>query len=157
MDSSKRQSRADRRHQTNPDIEEERRRTNPRTEFHALSVVSPQAFMIFVQDILAADNISLARESLMQHLGRSKAPTVILDMGQVPFVDTIGLGLLVEIKKSVTVQGREFVIQNPSRALLRILNITGMSRIFNMRVVKGSDVDAIPKATPLPPDIKAEI
>jgi anti-sigma B factor antagonist len=49
---------------------------------------------------------------------------VVLDVGDVPFVDSAGLGSLLSIRQRARERGIEMSIVNPSDALRRILDVT---------------------------------
>lgn len=102
-------------------------------DFRAYSQVSGQETVIFAQNSITAGNSGPAHEVLLQHANRSKTPVVVLDLEKAELVDTAGLGVLVEIRKVLAAANRRVEIQNPSRALRRILNITSVSRLFPVR------------------------
>ncbi len=144
MSDLRRSSRADRRRRLNA-AQNEERRSGPPSEVTVYSQVREGELILFVQDPLIADNCASARHTLIAHLKRApQAPTAI-DLQKCAYIDTPGLSLLFEIKRDLEAHGRSFLLQNPSRAVLRMLNITKMARIFPMRMTN-TDHELIPAA-----------
>ena len=57
---------------------------------------------------------------------------VVLDMSQVTYIDSTGLGLLVKTDKRLSAAGRRLVILRPHPSVRRILEITGLDRHFRV-------------------------
>ena len=57
--------------------------------------------------------------------GRAGA-TLVLDLAGITFIDSTGIGTLVELSRDAEEAGRQFVIARPSARVLRILQITGL-------------------------------
>jgi len=155
----RRASRADRRRRSNPAYDGPERRTG---QVHAVKVYSQihnDEMQVFVQNPIISDNLSSAREELSKHSQRSRTLPVIVDLQKTTYVDTPGLSVLLELRRELTAQGRQLIIQNPSRSVLRMLNITRMNRVFTLRTTANADTVPIPGAvtkrpdgTPLPPE-----
>jgi anti-anti-sigma factor len=95
-----------------------------------------------------------ARDVLLRHCQRSRTGVVVLDVEKVTFLDTLGLAMLFDLKKEINSQGRAFYLQNPSRCVQRMLNLTRMVRLFPVRFSTQSDVHAIPVARAMPDTIR---
>jgi anti-anti-sigma factor len=149
MPDQRRASRADRR-RTNSAPPGAERRGPPTTTFTAYSQSTGDELQVYAQTVLTADNCAAARDVLMRHCTRVKAPTVVLDLMKATFIDTIGLSLVFEIKREMEAQGRTFLLQNPSRCVLRMLNLTRTIRVFSIRVTH-QDLERIPHAGKTPP------
>jgi anti-anti-sigma factor len=141
----RRGGRADRRRSTAPYTGEERRSAPP-TTLKAYSQVLGPELQVYVQDPIMADNLGDARETLLAHARRADKPVLVLDLQKCTFLDTPGLSLLFELKKAANARGQAFYIQNPARAVLRMLNITRMIRVFPIRNTENSDAAVIPAA-----------
>jgi anti-anti-sigma factor len=141
-----RSSRADRRKRSEVrQGRDERRRSTPLNEAIVRSQISGQELQIFVGSPLVADNAASARTLLHHHCTRSQSPTIVVDLEKCPYMDTPGLSLVFEIRKQWQDAGRRFILQNPSRAVQRILNITRMHRVFQIRQTS-VDLEKIPVA-----------
>lgn len=55
-----------------------------------------------------------------------------LDLAGVSFIDSTGLGALVEIKNAAEERGAELVLQTPSDRVLEVLRLTGMLDAFTL-------------------------
>src|SRR5690242_722063 len=80
--------------------------------------------------------IDMAREDELAELrnafeasGRS---TAIVDLSQVTFLDTTGLAFLVELQGIAHGRGGTVVLHDPSRTLIRLLEITALDQVFEV-------------------------
>jgi anti-anti-sigma factor len=149
----RRSSRADRRRQNAPFAGPDRRKGIP-DAVRVYSQIVGSELQIFVQDPITAASSMSAREALLRHCQRSRTGVVVMDLEKATYLDTPGLSMLFDLKKEINSQGRAFYLQNPSRCVQRMLNLTRMVRLFPVRFSTQSDVHAIPTAravTPLAP------
>lgn len=128
----RRQSRADRRRRQEAFVEGDRRRGLP-LEVRCLSQVMGAELVVYVQDPIGAENAASAKASLLEHVESHPQYPVVLDLQKCTYIDTPGLGVLVEVKKLLAARGRSLLLQNPSRPVLRMLNITLLNRVFPIR------------------------
>ena len=64
-------------------------------------------------------------------LGR--CPAVELDLGEVTFIDSSGLGALVRLRKEAEAMGSSFSLREVSEATDRLLQLTGLGEYFDVR------------------------
>jgi len=88
--------------------------------------------------------LDLAGAELAQHDGlRALASTdggpLILDLSELSFCDSSGLGVLLRIQYEARQQGRALVLQNPNPAVQRLLEIVGLDERFT---IEGSERSA---------------
>jgi len=57
---------------------------------------------------------------------------VIVDLGAVDFMDSSGLRSLVSAKSALEAQSRTMILTNPSPAITRVLQITGLDQVFRL-------------------------
>lgn len=77
-------------------------------------------------DIAAVDDLLGTAESCLGH-----TPTgLTIDLGQVTFIDSSGLGALVRVRKSATQRHLGFALVAVPESLQRLFTITGLSGIF---------------------------
>ncbi len=55
---------------------------------------------------------------------------VVVDLSQVDFVDSAGVGVLVGAHRAAEKAGRRFVIRHPSHRVSVLLEVTGLKRLF---------------------------
>lgn len=142
----RRQSRADRRRRSDAPAEQDRRRGLP-LEVHCLSQKVGNELVIFVQDPIGADNCANAKAKLLSHIGQHPGVPVVVDLQKCTYIDTPGLTIFVELKKQLASEGRSLVFQNPSRPVLRMLNITLLNRVFPVRFTTREE-EKIPTSRP---------
>lgn len=58
------------------------------------------------------------------------APSVVLDMAEVTFIDSSGLGTLVGLKRDLGAAGTRLVLEQVPRKVMRILQLTRMDSHF---------------------------
>ncbi|GAA2067645.1 hypothetical protein GCM10009839_94200 [Catenulispora yoronensis] len=83
---------------------------------------------------------------------------LIIDCSGVTFLDSMGLRVLVHLRRLVTDDGREFSLRAPSAPVLRVLELAGVEGLFQI-IDAGSDVgsDADSKAgSDADPDAETE-
>lgn len=61
------------------------------------------------------------------------APTVVLDLDRVTFLDSAGLGTLVEIHRQLQAEDRAMVLRTSQANTLKVLETTGMTGFFTVR------------------------
>lgn len=54
-----------------------------------------------------------------------------LDLGDVTFIDSSGLGVLVRLKKEADAQSKAFRLVNTSVSVQRLLEVTGLGHVFS--------------------------
>ena len=77
---------------------------------------------------LDADNVSDFRRGLEPLLG--SATKVVLDMEQVAFVDSSGLGAILTFVRNLGAEGVELKLCNAARAVKSVMRMVGMHRVI---------------------------
>jgi anti-anti-sigma factor len=89
--------------------------------------------------IIDSDSEKFAKK--IQLLCSTSEPKVVIDLTNVEFLDSFGLGILVRFWSSLAKEGRELVFlysdQNPHSFLWRLFDITGLRTYF--RIVDSPD------------------
>lgn len=77
-----------------------------------------------------------------------RAEKVLVDLSDVPFLDSTGLGVMVARLKQQRAGGGEMALVIPSERLLRNFRITGLDRVFHIyeTVAEAVSDDAAPAA-----------
>src|SRR5580700_12077090 len=68
----------------------------------------------------------------MNAVRRESAPTMILDLTGVPYVDSSGLGSLVSAYTSCTKSGRRVALTGVNRRVMKVFEITKVEPVFLM-------------------------
>jgi anti-sigma B factor antagonist len=90
---------------------------------------SPDAARVTVSgevDLATAPALLQAAEELV----KSTEGDVAIDMSEVTFIDSTGLGVLVQIRNAVTGRGSSLVFATPSRSVQRALSLAGLDKVF---------------------------
>jgi anti-sigma B factor antagonist len=75
---------------------------------------------------LDAETASRFREEAAAYIG---ADRVLIDLAEVPFVDSYGLGALVGVIRRVRERGGHSVVYTPVRSVARLLEVVGLDRL----------------------------
>lgn len=62
---------------------------------------------------------------------------VVLDLSEISFMDSSGLGLIMGRYSLIKELGGSLALRSPTRAVMRILSLAGMDRIVGVEKVKG--------------------
>lgn len=71
------------------------------------------------------------REVLLS-IANSGEHRVVVDMSNVTFMDSTGLSALVAARKRFGAMDGQMTIRSPSRGVRRVLEVTGLSRVFTI-------------------------
>lgn len=74
---------------------------------------------------VAEEFVDVAKTCLDQTSG------IGLDLGDVTFIDSSGLGVLVRLRKEADQQSKSFALVNLSPAVERLLEVTGLDNVFS--------------------------
>ncbi len=91
----------------------------------------PRTAVVALHDALDVHSAGLVRDRLQQVLGQGWK-TIIIDLREVEFMDSTGLGVLIGARRRSQDAGVKLVLARPSRATYRLLTITGMRRHFTI-------------------------
>src|SRR5947209_1969821 len=77
---------------------------------------------------------------------RESAPTMILDLSGVPYLDSSGLGSLVSACTSCAKSGRRIALTGVNKRVLKVFEITKVEQIFLMFPTLGDAIEAFTNA-----------
>lgn len=63
----------------------------------------------------------------------NKPSTLVLDFGEVGFMDSSGIGLVMGRFKTMQAVGGKIVVQNPSLHIKKVMRLAGLDRIANIQ------------------------
>ncbi|MDQ1480906.1 MAG: hypothetical protein QOI44_1767 [Actinomycetota bacterium] len=72
-------------------------------------------------DVATAERL---REDMSQLV--DSGPNLVLDLNEVPFMDTIGISTLLATRTAVMKHGGSLAVRNPSSTVRRVLEMTGL-------------------------------
>lgn len=91
---------------------------------------------------LTMENVS----PFMNAVRRESAPTMILDLSGVPYLDSSGLGSLVSACTSCAKAGRRIALTGVNKRVLKVFEITKMERVFLMFPTLSDAIEAFTNA-----------
>jgi len=94
-------------------------------ELTALEAANPNQHIYALKGPLTLGNLFTAQEAL-----RSDAPVLILDLAGVPFIDSAGIGALVQCFASRTKQGKRLVLTGPNEMVTKIFKATKVDTLL---------------------------
>jgi anti-sigma B factor antagonist len=77
---------------------------------------------------------------------RETAPTMILDLTNVPYLDSSGLGSLVSASTTCTKAGRRLALTGVNKRVMKVFEITRVEQIFLMFPTLGDAIEAFTNA-----------
>lgn len=83
-----------------------------------------------IGDVIA-DCCGELREAIME-LGVRKPEEVVVDLKEVPFIDTSGLGVLVGLRTHMKKFGTTFKVANPQPRVMQVFRLTQLSKLFGL-------------------------
>lgn len=78
-------------------------------------------------DLADAPAVSAQLQAAADARGR-----VVVDMRGVTFIDSTAIGALVGVQRSLGERGGMIVLRNPSHAVVRLLELTALDRLFEI-------------------------
>jgi anti-anti-sigma factor len=69
--------------------------------------------------------------------GRKPSAVVILDLHEVDFVDSTGLGAIVNGLKRLRARGGDLALRALSPQAMKVLELTGLTKVFEIREPRG--------------------
>ena len=78
------------------------------------------------------------RRQIDDSFARSDAASLTLEMSDVHFMDSSGLGLILGRYSKVSAAGGAFCVLDPSKEVRRVLDIAGAARLIDVRTSKKS-------------------
>ena len=101
-----------------------------REEFAGTSqTADPRVFV--ARQAIDATTVGALRIELDEHL-EAQGPEIGIDLAEVDFIDSTGLGLLVNLLRNARDRGGSVRLLNATRPVRRILQITGLEVIFEI-------------------------
>jgi len=87
---------------------------------------------VFLKGELDHHTASKVRDTIDMEILKTSVKLLILDMGEVSFMDSSGIGLIVGRYHRIKSLGGNMQITNPSASLLRILRMSGVEKLMKI-------------------------
>lgn len=105
-------------------------RTDPR-EFAVERHDRPEGTLLRIQGEVDLYTAPKLRERLDEAIDAGRR-ALTLDLSEMDFIDSTGLGVLVGAQKRLRETGGAIVLRNPSRSTSKILEIAGLTQLFTI-------------------------
>jgi anti-sigma B factor antagonist len=80
-------------------------------------------------------------------------PTTVVDLAGIDFIDSVGLGVLIGVRKRLLADGMALVLWRPSTVMTRTLGLTGLTGAFTIE--PRVDLDPAELGPPAAPAVAA--
>ena len=105
--------------------------STPAADFDVSTAVVGSEATVTVRGEVDVYTAPRLRESLYQAVADG-IPKVVLDLTDMTFIDSTGLGVIVGTLKRLREGGGDLVLRSPSRSTRKVLEITGLTRIVEI-------------------------
>ena len=68
----------------------------------------------------------------LHHAGESPSRRVVVDLGDLRFVDSIGISVLLQASANLSRQGGELVLRRPTEPVVRALRFAGLEGLLQV-------------------------
>lgn len=93
---------------------------------------SDDAAKVLVEGEVDVSNAGQLRSAVDAALAGS-APEVTIDLAQVPYIDSTGIGVLVGAAHRAQEAGKQLVVSSPQKNVARVLGLLGVADDLNIR------------------------
>ena len=136
MDQSRRQSLADRRKRGAEYEGADRRRERP-ADVGIEVEWGDDLLVVRLSNPLISDNLLKFQKVLEAVCKKPRPAEVVVDVANVPYMDSKAVGLIVEIHTQLKGQNRRLVIENPQQYVRRFFNTLRVDKVLEIRVADG--------------------
>ena len=88
-----------------------------------------QATLISLKGEVDIYSIGKFRESIEERI-KTQASEIILDCTELSYMDSTGMGVLIELRNKAKDMGQKIIMMNPRPNIKKLLNITGVDKII---------------------------
>jgi anti-sigma B factor antagonist len=97
---------------------------------------------------LETQTVGALRSVLLDAIARYRPKQIAVDLRNVPFMDSIGVGTLVAGSNAARGVGGVLAVRSPSPFVHRLLHITGLTDLFGLPALSDSDSHSEESSTP---------
>ena len=101
-------------------------------DFNLTTTVTKGVVTISVTGELDAATAPRLAEHVRQSEGDGSPDTVVVDLGEVTFIDSSGLSALVAAHKRFRSRGVQFAVQAPSPPVRKLFSISGLDAVLSI-------------------------
>ncbi len=101
-------------------------------------LVTEDTVIVEVHGPLEAQTVDALRSVLLDAIARYQPTQIAVDLRDVPFMDSIGVGTLVAGSNAAREVGGVLAVRSPSPFVHRLLHITGLTELFGLPALADS-------------------
>jgi anti-anti-sigma factor len=132
MSEIRRKSRADRRHNTTSDTEENRRREFP-PDLKIKTKIHEHNLLLWVKNAMLANNCYALRDVIYNIYLKKKFTRVIINMEGIPYADTKAIALLLELHQKLKSKNIKLILFRTVSRVKNVMEILNLDKIFDIR------------------------
>lgn len=130
----RRRSRADRRrpeYETPPPMVE--RRKQVRRDVLVSQRLKENILLVTLENELVTENIHPVREELQRVIDEPQITRIVINMKKVPFVDSMSVGVLLELHQLFAKAGKKMILLNVTPQVRLLIETLMLDTVFNIR------------------------
>ncbi|AWW26470.1 STAS domain-containing protein [Acetobacterium sp. KB-1] len=87
--------------------------------------------MVSIKGEIDIYSIEKFRESIEREI-KTKATEIILDCSELSYMDSTGMGVLIELRNKSKEMGQRIIMMNPRPNIKKLLSLTGVDKIIEI-------------------------
>lgn len=87
--------------------------------------------MVSIKGEIDIYSIEKLREIIEEKI-RTQAPEIILDCSELSYMDSTGMGVLIELRNKTKEMGQKIIMINPRPNIKKLLSLTGVDKIIEI-------------------------
>lgn len=89
-----------------------------------------------ISKIIGEVDIATAKdfENGILELVNAGLPVIKLDLTDMDYIDSTGIGILMNIKKNILKDDQEIILINPKRSIKKLFELTGANQVFKIEM-----------------------
>ncbi|URN85324.1 STAS domain-containing protein [Acetobacterium wieringae] len=87
--------------------------------------------MVSIKGEIDIYSIEKFREIIEEKI-RTQAPEIILDCSELSYMDSTGMGVLIELRNKTKEMGQKIIMINPRPNIKKLLSLTGVDKIIEI-------------------------
>lgn len=90
-----------------------------------------QAAMVSIKGEIDIYSIEKFREAIEEKM-KTQAPEIIIDCTELSYMDSTGMGVLIELRNKTKAIGQKIILKNPRPNIKKLLALTGVDKIIDI-------------------------
>ncbi|WP_303867031.1 STAS domain-containing protein [Acetobacterium wieringae] len=87
--------------------------------------------MVSIKGEIDIYSIEKFREIIEERI-KTQAPEIILDCSELSYMDSTGMGVLIELRNKTKEMGQKIIMMNPRPNIKKLLSLTGVDKIIEI-------------------------